>query len=74
MPTTESAISGGELAALLLDAKEGLAISAPMFATIFMDDVRELEEFARVPPHTAEREPPRFRSTCSGVCASLMPC
>jgi hypothetical protein len=57
MPTTESAISREELDALIRDAKDELAISAERFANIIMDDVRELEEFARVPRHTADREP-----------------
>lgn len=57
MPTTESAISREELASLIRDANKGLAISPERFVSILMHDVRELEEFARVPLRTAEREP-----------------
>src|SRR5688572_5038421 len=57
MPTTESATSREELESLIRDAKDELALSPERFANIFMHDIRELEEFASVPAHTAEREP-----------------
>jgi hypothetical protein len=57
MPTTESAISREELESLIRDANKRLAISPERFVSILMHDVRELEEFARVPLRTAEREP-----------------
>jgi hypothetical protein len=57
MPTTESVTSREELESLIRAANENLAISPERFVSIIMNDVRELEEFARVPLRTAEREP-----------------
>lgn len=57
MPTIGSVISREELESLIRDAKDEMAISPERFAGIFMHDMRELEEFARVPTHAAEREP-----------------
>jgi len=57
MPTTESVISREELESVIRDAKSELMIFPDRFASIFMHDIRELEEYARVPAHTAEHEP-----------------
>ena len=46
-----------ELDSLIRDAQDEVAISPEKFVNLFMHDIRELEEYARVPTHTAERDP-----------------